>query len=238
MVDPADGMGNSHDAIDLNEYTASIRAHRVTVSAGPVVLVKATGDGGSTADIGGVVEGKRPSFTVDVQAPSWAWFDTIEVYANTEPIPVDDTTDMPMQGTAADPAAFYKPYHLPRYTYEPVKTFNLASGTLTGWKEENGLITASVTFDLDVGEDTWVVVMARGTRSTKGYRSLFPIITNVLVDPKDEPAELDPANLGPFHADKRVGASAWAMANPIFIDVEGDGFTAKYVKDGMSPVKK
>jgi hypothetical protein len=237
-IDPADGMGASHDAIDLDEYAANIRAHRVTVSAGPVLFAHAKGEGGSSADIGGTVTGKHVSFTVDVTAPSWAFFDTIEVYANTEPIPVDDATDVPMQGTAADPAQFYKPYHLPRYTYEPVKTFSISNGTLAGWKEENGVITASLTFDLDVDEDTWVVVMARGTRSTAGYRSLFPIVTSALIDEKDAPDDIDPSDLTAFHADKRVGASAWAMANPIFIDVEGDGFVAKYVAEGISPVGK
>ncbi len=236
-VDPADGMGASHDAIDLNEYAANVKAHKTTISAGPIIMVKAKGDAGDSADVGGTIKGRHAQFTVNVTAPSWAWFDTIEVYANTEPMPVDDATDTPMQGTAADPATFYKPYHMPRYSYEPTKSFSLAEGTLTDWKEENGAITASVTFDLTVDEDTWVVVMARGTHSTKGYRSLFPIVTNALVDETKAPESIDPANLALFHADERVGASAWALANPIFLDTEGNGFTAKYVKEGISPIK-
>lgn len=235
-VDPRDGMGTDHADIDLEEYSANIRSQRVTVSAGPIVMMRAVGDSGSFADIGGEVRGRQVSITVDVSAPSWAWFDTIDIYANTEPIPVDDETDMPMQGTAADPESFYKPYHLPRYTYQPTKTFSLSSGTLSGWKQEDGIITASVTFDLAVDADTWVVAMARGTRLTEGYRSLFPIITRVLVDEKDAPDVFDPANLTSFYADDRAGAAAWGLTNPIFIDTDGDGFTAKYVREGISPL--
>ncbi|MFH0800367.1 MAG: CehA/McbA family metallohydrolase [Pseudomonadota bacterium] len=236
-VDPNDGKGANHSAIDLQEYAANIRAHRLTVSAGPIVLVHAKSDSGSAAEIGGTVTGKHVTFTVDVKAPSWGWFDTIEIYANTEPMPVDDKTDTPMKGTAADPAEFYKPYHVPRYTYEPVKSFRLADGTLESWKEEKGSITATVAFDMDFDEDTWVVAMVRGTQSTKGYRSLFPLVTRALIDDKARPESFDPANLAAFNADKRVGAQGWALANPIFVDVDGDGFKAKYVRSGVSPLK-
>jgi hypothetical protein len=234
--DPRDGMGLSHDAIDLEEYAHNINAGRVTISAGPVISVSAKDEGGVLASVGDMIKGRKSTFTVEVTAPSWAWFDTIEVYANTEPVPVDDDTDMPMKGTAENPAVFYRPYHAPKYTYQPAKAFKLADGTLKSWKEENGVIAASVTFEMEVDEDTWVVVMARGTRSTEGYRSLFPIVTAALIDPSDEPGSFDPADLSSFHADERVGASAWAMANPIYIDVEGNGFTAKYVKSGVSPL--
>jgi len=236
-VDPRDGMGSNHDAIDLEEFARNIKAGHSIISAGPVISVVAKGESGGTAQVGDTVAGRKASFEVSVSAPSWAWFDSIEVYANTEPIPVDDDTDMPMQGTAADPAVFYEPYHLPKYTYQPAKAFRLSDGTLADWKEEGGVITASVTFEMEVDEDTWVVVMARGTRATEGYRSLFPVVTSVLVDPAKDPESFDPADLSAFHADERVGASAWTLANPIYMDVDGDGFTAKYVKSGVSPLQ-
>jgi len=235
-TDPRDGLGSDHSSIDLQEYAKSIQAHRVTVSSGPIVMMKGVGGGGVEAVIGETISGGKATFTVDVRAPSWAWFDTIEIYANTEPVPVDDDTDMPMQGTAADPATFYKPYHTPRYTYQPTKSYKLSDGTLTNWKEENGVISASVTFEMEVDEDTWVIAMAKGTQSTDGYRSLFPIVTNALIDSADAPETFDPADLSSFHESEKVGASAWGLTNPIFIDVNGDGFTAKYVASGISPL--
>jgi hypothetical protein len=125
---------------------------------------------------------------------------------------------------------------VPRYTYEPARSFKLSDGTLEGWKEEEGVIAASVAFEMDFEEDAWVVAMARGTRATEGYRSLFPIVTRVLIDFKDLPAAVDPADLSSLHQDPKVGASAWGLANPIFVDVDGDGFVAKYIREGISPL--
>lgn len=236
-VDPRDARGADYSEIDLEEYAASIKAHRLTISAGPVVMMSARSETGDAAEIGQIITGRKVLFTVEVKAPPWGWFDTVDIYANTEPIPVDDKTDTPMQGTAADPAMFYKPYHVPRYTYEPTKTFKLSDATLENWKAEKGAISATVSFEMNVEDDTWVVAMAYGTRQTKGYRSLFPIATKVLSDPADMPENFDPTNLSEFHADKKVGGAAWGLTNPIFIDADGGGFTAKYVREGISPIK-
>lgn len=227
-VDPRDGVGTNHSEINLEEYAANIKAHKVTVSAGPIVMMRAETENGQSAAIGATLTGSHARFTVDVKAPSWGWFDTIDIYANTEPIPIDDETDTPMQGTAADPAQFYKPYHTPRYTYEPMRTFKKSDGTIENWHEENGVITASVSFEIEVNEDTWVVALARGTKSTPGYRSLFPVITKVLINEKNAPETFDTANLSSFHASEKVGAQGWGLTNPIFIDVDGGGFTAKH----------
>jgi len=235
-VDPRDGRG-SFGGISLSEYADSIRAGRVTVSAGPVVMMKATSASGASAGIGDVVSGKRATFTVEVGAPSWAWFDTIEIYANTEPIPADDDTGEPMQGTAADPSVFYKPYHAPVYSYEPSKSFRLMDGTLESWKEDGGVITASVTFDMEVTEDTWVVAVARGTKGTKGFRSPFPIVTRAILDSSVQPEGFDPSDLTAFHADEGVTSTAWGITNPIFMDADGGGFAAKYVREGISPIR-
>jgi hypothetical protein len=236
-VDPDDGFGGSHREIDLGEYARNINAHRVTVSAGPIVMMHALSGDGKKADIGDVTIGRKHKITVSVKAPDWAWFDTVEIFSNTEPVPVDDATGIPMQGTAADPAEFYKPYRTPKYSYLPTASFRLSDGTLEGWKEEGGLISAEVSFELEVNEDTWVVAMARGTKRTEGYRSLFPVRTNVLKKSGDAPDSFDPLDLSSFHADKKVGASAWGFTNPIFIDVDGDGFISKYVREGISPIK-
>lgn len=236
-IDPRDRRGENFSAIELGEYAENIKKHRVTVSGGVIVNMNAKSESGSSAEIGGTINGRKVTLTIDAKAPSWGWFDTIEIFANTEPIPVDDVTDQPMQGTAADPAEFYKPYHRPRYAYEPVKSFKLSDGTLTGWKEENGAISATVIVDLEVSEDTWVVAIARGSKGTKGYRSLFPIVTHAIADDKDQPEVFDPADIVSLHADSKIGASAWGFTNPIFIDADSDGFTAKYVREGISPIK-
>ena len=234
-VDPRDGMDGQ---FDRNAYAKAINEHRVIVSAGPFVTVEAKGNDGALHSIGDTVSGTEVDLKINVSAPSWAWFDTIEIYANTEPVPIDDETGNAMSGVAADPAEFYKPYHVPKYGYEPAQSYRLANQTLPTWKEENGIITAQVDTKITAGEDTWVVILVRGTKDTQGYRSLFPIVTNALVDDSKKPLNFDPLNLAAFHQDPKVGAFAFALANPVFIDADGDGkFTAKYVREGTSPIQ-
>jgi len=237
-VDPRDGIGASAAGITDAEIVDAVKRHKVIVAAGAFVTVEAKGADGVPKGVGDVVAGTEVTLTIRASAPSWAWFDTIDLFANTEPMPIDDTTDQPMTGTAADPEQFYKPYHMPRYTYQPVSRFRAAEGTLTSWKEENGLITAEVTTTIKVDEDTWVVVFVHGTKDSPNYRSLFPIVPTVLFDAKKTPDNFDPLNLSAFHKNANVGGMAWALANPIFIDADSDGkFTAKFVKSGISPLK-
>jgi hypothetical protein len=152
-------------------------------------------------------------------------------------VPIDDETGNAMSGTAANASDFYKPYHVPKYGYEPSQSYRLYDETLPTWKEENGVITAQVDATLDVSEDTWIVVLVRGTKETSGYRSLFPIVTNVLIDADKKPANFDPLNLQAFHTDPNNGAFAFALANPVFVDADADGkFTARYVREGTSPL--
>lgn len=228
-VDPRDGKGTAAD-FDLDEYARGINAGKVVISAGPYLSVKAKTADGQEYGLGETAISGEIELVITAEAPSWAWFDTIEVFANTDPVPIDDVTGEIMTGSAADPAKFYQPYHIPKYTYQPTKSFRVASGTLPTWKEEKGKITATVSVKLSLAEDTWLVVMARGTRETEGYRSLFPIITNVLLDPSKTPEQFDPADLASFHADSKVGAPVWGLTNPIYVDVDGDGFKAKYAR--------
>ncbi len=81
-------------------------------------------------------------------------------------------------------------------------------------------------------------MFAHGTKDTDGFRSLFPVVTNVLMPGSKFPELFDPLQLSAFHKDPNVWAPAWALANPLFIDADGDGrFTARYVREGLSPLK-
>ncbi|MBI4365276.1 MAG: CehA/McbA family metallohydrolase [Deltaproteobacteria bacterium] len=243
-LDPSDGQGADMDALDPDAYAKAINAHRVVVSAGPFVRMTIAGEAG-TAAVGEVVATQHPRVRVEVTAPEWAWFDTIELYANTIPTPVDDDGIGLLRGVAGDPAEFYRPYHIPRYVYEPTKSFRLLDGTLKEWTMEDGVIRAVVETELTVDHDTWVVAFARGTADTPGYRPLFPYaVRNRLGDDDATPTPLPPDfTMDDLAAHPALRVSAWAFTNPIFIDIDGDTnndgdpFEALFVKQGISPLK-
>lgn len=239
-VDPRDGLGNSYVEINEEIYARNINDRRVVVSSGPFILAKALNAEGHIAGVGEIIHGGQIELDISVEAPEWAWFDTVEIYMNTEPVPAEDSGRFALRDEAASPETFAKPYHVPHYVYGPQEVFRLSDGSLADWKEEGEKISARLRLGLAVNEDTWVVVVARGTLQTEGYRSLFPLVPEVLKDEAASPQTFDPLNLDPFHLDRNVGAPAWAFTNPIFIDVDGDAdgdgfdFEAKWVKAGLS----
>ncbi|MDZ4224505.1 MAG: CehA/McbA family metallohydrolase, partial [bacterium] len=201
-IDPRDGLGESFSAIDENIYTRNINNRRVVVSAGPFIMMTAKNEKGKEVGVGEIIEGKSIQFTIHVEAPDWAWFDTIEIYANTEPLPAEDSGRFAMRGEAESPWEFAKQYHVPRYTFDAVQKYKLSDGSLKNWKQKDGKITADVEMTINVKEDTWVVVAAKGTPGTEGYRSLFPVVPDVLKDGKTNPENFDPLKLDLFHADE------------------------------------
>lgn len=242
-IDPRDGYGIGYDSIDEEIYAHNINRRKIVVSAGPYISLTATNEEGVQVGVGDILAGQKITFDVKVEAAEWAWFDTIEIYANTEPLPADDTATKALVDEAATPEQFAAPYHVPRYIYEPVQKFRLIDETLKDWKMEKGKITAHFQWTVTVSEDTWVVVVVRGTQETEGYRSLFPIVPDVLKEGMGEPEEVNPLNLEEFHKSDKVGAPAWAFTNPVFIDVDGDTdddgnpFEAKWVREGYSTLK-
>ncbi len=242
-VDPRDNANDRYEAIDPEKFADPIYDRHVIISAGPFVTMTATGEDGKVGNVGDVVHGKKIQLHIEVKSPDWAWFDTIEIYANTEPLPADDDGVTPLKGAAADPKSFAASYHLPRYVYQPTQVYRLSDGTLKSWKNENGVISATLDLTIEATKDTWVVAYVRGTRTTKGYKSLFPYSTISVTDKKPAPMP-SPLTLDAFYSHPALNVPAWALTNPIFIDVDGDAdndgnpFEALYVQDGRSPVGK
>jgi hypothetical protein len=243
-LDPADGKGADFSTFDEDAYARAINDHRVVVSAGPFIQFRAQTDDGQFADMGEMVRAKSATLHITVSAPHWAWFDTIEIYANTQPEPVDDDGVSVGQGVASSAATFFMPYHRPQFTYRPVARYSLRDATLPSWKESDGLITATITRDMKFSNDTWVVVVARGTQKTDGFRSLFPVVTYDLAAPGVQPPLEGDMALEEFYADEQLAIPAWAFTNPIFFDTDGDSngdgkiFEALWLKQGLSPVGK
>lgn len=242
-VDPRDGSG-SFSELDKDSYAHAINEHKVVVSAGPFINVTAVGENKVTVGVGEVVKGKDVTLHIDVKSPSWAWFDTVEIYANTEPLPADDDGVGVFKGVASDPKSFFMPYHVPKFYYEPQYIYTTGDNSLPNWKEEGGVISANLDVKMHVDEDTWVVVFVSGTPGTKGFKPLFPLVTKSNKDPSVMQKPEKGWTLEALQADPSMSTPAWGFANPIFIDTDGDTngdgnpFEAKYLHSGISPLAK
>jgi len=157
-----------------------------------------------SADAGSAVE-----LTATVSTPAWAAVDTVEFYINNQP----ELTSAP--GRAA------------RYGICPDATISAGD---EGWVAVDVVvdaavqggsrtdITATLTLD-EITEDTWVVAIARGTDGVS--EPLFPVLPESLASSTNKTlADLTDGNLA------ESGTPAFAFTNPLFIDVDGDGWTA------------
>ncbi|MBI2342733.1 MAG: CehA/McbA family metallohydrolase [Deltaproteobacteria bacterium] len=241
-VDPADGLGEFAE-FDAAAYARAINDHRVVASAGPFITFTAVTEKGEHVAMGETVRARGATIQAKVVAPSWAWFDTIEIYANTEPDPVDDDGVSVLEGIAATPDTFFAPYRRPKFSYQPMARYRLRDGTLSSWQEQDGLITATVELPMTFAIDTWVVVVARGTQKTEGFRSIFPMATFDHAEAGVQPPCTGHFGLEEFYTDPQLEMPAWAFTNPIFFDVDGDAnndgedFEGLWLKRGWSPVR-
>ena len=88
----------------------------------------------------------------------------------------------------------------------------------------SGRVEATSTLHLNgLAEDIWVVVVVKGTDGVS--RPLFPVVPNDLSKSTNTTlADLTNGNLG------EEGINALAFTNPLFVDVDGGGWTAPGVR--------
>lgn len=181
--------------------------------------------------LGGTLSGEG-AYTLDLEIVSNAHcdWDTVEIYANTEPTPANDTlTGVTELG--AESFLTVAGDYLPVFLMAPHFSFHRDAGGEGGFTQEvsGNRRRAVISTELNFSEDTWVVVVVRGINTP----SVFPLAT------RDTNAELpmeefldaltnDPRQVG------GVGSFAWS--NPMFIDIAGDGFDPLYVRQGLSPL--
>lgn len=204
--------------IDPDQVTNAVTAGRASVGQGAFVAVELQADDGSggvaglRADQSTTVTSSNGSVTLKIraQAPTWAEFDTIRVYANAATFPT---------GTSGGVNTFFSAD--PQVVLHAGDDFELerkvvASGIAGAERFE---ANATVSFP-NLPGDTWFVVAVRGSDGIS--RPMFPVA----------PADLDRAsnqtvdqlldgNLGEH------GVLAVAVSNPLYADVDGvPGFQA------------
>jgi hypothetical protein len=194
-------------AINLNDG-------RVMGTNGPFLRVSLEGD---PNEVGGLEEGidtlvtasgGSATVTVEVQSPTWAEFDTVEYYVNSETIADPN-------GRLDDPNNPLPPFYRICPDYVQVAGVDFTVNTVPAGGGERLEATTSLALS-GLTQDAWVVVMVKGTDDVSC--PLFPVI----------PSDLDPSS-NPTLADLKtcaagdLGVTALAYSNPLFIDVTNLG---------------
>jgi len=200
-------------AIDDDEIGRSVAAGRVVGGQGLYVQATLQGTGGPLAGFGlGDITQSSTSdgaatLSVEVQAPLWAQYDTIEIYANAE-----TSVAVSNQGTPVLFGAI------------PTQVLTLAGGGFTVQTEVvdpgvPGASRRSTQLDVPLAgltEDTWVVVVVKGSQGTSP--PMFPVY------PRDVTAAQNPglAELVVQTAAEN-GVRALGFTNALYLDVDGNG---------------
>ena len=147
--------------------------------------------------------------TATVQTAAWAQVDTLEFYVNNQPELTTPPNRAARYGVCADASVSVGD---PGWEQLEVVVNEAVAGA------SRTEITATLTLE-GVTEDTWVVAMARGSDGIS--EPLFPVLPASLNQNSNTTlADLTDGNLG------EGGTPAFAFTNPVFIDIDGDGWTA------------
>ncbi len=251
-VDPRDGLGQ-YSEINGADLARNVNQHHVIVSAGPFMRVQASANG-NTANVGDLLDAtgaREVNLQIHVESPDWMDWDTIEVFVNTDPTPAKDDLSGPWTGTAEEFVGIrvddnpLLSHVEPRYIYDPTVRYIRGGGdraeamtpTVSGGKRE---VTLNRT--IPVSEDSWIVVLVKGSENA---RTLFPYAPKAVntvgmdVSPDHFLDTLDAERNSPATGpgpNKVGGGRAFAFSNAIFVDVDGGGWQAKYVRSGQSPL--
>ncbi len=215
---PTDNPGLLSGFADL--VSANVNDGRAIGTNGPMVRVSINAAStGQTASLAhdesttiattdGAVE-----IRVEIQSPTWAEFDRVEYYINPA---TKRSTRMNVQSGAG-------PVNVNRYAIAPNvvqnKDVDFMVQTVPVPGTTASRLEATATLPLsNLQKDIWVVVMVKGTDGVS--RPLFPVLPNSLkTDVNTSLDDLLDGNLG------EDGVTTLAFTNPLFVDVDGGGWT-------------
>ena len=224
VASPYDNPGSLSAIADT--LSANVNAGRAFGTNGPMVRVKV--EAASTGQEGGLELGKPTlisttdgavDITVDIQSPTWVEFNRVEYYINTTTTRVTATN----QHTGFGPNISVNRYTVtPDYVQTAPTDFTINSVLAPGTTSNR--LEASTTLSLTgLTEDIWVVVVVKGTDGVS--KPLFPMLPNDLQQSSNTTlANLTDGNLG------ENGITALAFTNPLFVDVNGGGWSPPGVK--------
>jgi hypothetical protein len=152
---------------------------------------------------------------IHVEAPTWAEYDRIEIYTNSDP---DCQSAFSFLG-GVDRECDVTP------DFVLNKGANFSVSTPPGFSGFGVRQVTDVTQTIPVTEDTWVIVVVRGTDNVS--KPIFPMNPqDLLHDPLFVNTNLNGLTDGggplPWNLNEE-GALATAFTNPLFFDFENDG---------------
>ena len=202
--------------------SSNLNAGRVFGTNGPVVRV--TTSAASTGQTGGLELGLPTTIstndgavdvTFEIQSPIWAEFDRIDVYVNST---TTRTVTQRQSGVGLVNVTAYST--TPDYSLDAGTDFSISTVNVVPSVPGALRLEATATLSLTgLTEDAWIVAIVRGRDGVS--RPLFPVVPNDLQQAGNTTlANLTDGNLG------ENGILAMALTNPLFVDVDGGGWTA------------
>lgn len=224
IASPTDAPGALGGIADT--LSANLNDGRVFGTNAPMLRVTAAA--ASTGETGGLELGLPTlisttdgavEVTVDVQSPIWAEFDRVEFYVNSA------TTKSVAQRQSGAGLVDVTTYAVaPDYVLDAGVDFTVSTVNVVPSVSGALRLEATATLSLTgLTDDVWIVALVRGRDGVS--RPLFPVIPNDLASAGNGTlANLTDGNLG------QNGILAMAYSNPLFVDVDGGGWTAPGVQ--------
>lgn len=224
--------GSAVDAVLQTQTGANSAARDVVITDGPFIDVKAN----SAPALGRVVSGAGGvTLTVTITSPDWAELDTLEVFANTTPDPInamDDTALVPLKCWTSRTLATLDPKDPCKLASLSAEAMTVNLATIAGSVGTYHRYEATVTVTLDAsdigtrqgatGSDAWLVFRARGNRA------IFPVMPLNAITVDTQAAILS----GDFNQIRTAligkGVPAEALTAPVFVDFDGGGYRAPF----------
>ncbi|MCB1214365.1 MAG: carboxypeptidase regulatory-like domain-containing protein [Deltaproteobacteria bacterium] len=217
-IDPKDGMG-SFEELNNNkvELAENMNTGKMIISGGVFVEASLSQGGQSVGPGETLVNASGPvTLQVNLTSTEALPFDRARVYINTVPIPAKDDLSGPWEGIEGlgNSESFHSVTnalaHMPRYLMDPAVTFGTGGEEVLNVNLNDGVYSASFTYDIDLTEDFWVVVVADHTELPA-----FPHVPKMTTGP----AEISPASFLDTvkNHPQLIGTTpAWGISNPIF----------------------
>ncbi|MBM4270007.1 MAG: carboxypeptidase regulatory-like domain-containing protein [Deltaproteobacteria bacterium] len=227
VASPTDDPGLLAGIAD--SLSQNVNDGRAIGTNGPMLRI--TTSAASTASTGGLELGLPTTIattdgsvdvTVEIQSPIWAEFDTVEFYVNsvTDQTVVQENVGDPM----VDPIDVASYTVTPDFVHTAGTEFTVTPVVVYGMIPGASRLEATTTLNLSgLTEDVWIVAIVRGTDGVS--QPTFPVIPfNLNTGSNLTLADLIDGNLN------EGGVPTLAYTNPVFVDVDGDGWTPPGVR--------